>query len=58
MLGLAGEVNGVRVKPTIGDLGENEGESFVVGEGSAAVTPTDDEPPEGAAFYRVVVSVP
>ena len=98
-----GEVNGVKVQPTIGELGENDGEPFVVGEGSAAVTVkaipglkyelrragaleapaaesaggtvwgvvgesvvaedatvtlTDGNPPEGAAFYRVVVSVP
>lgn len=89
------------MKPTIGDLSEKEGEPFVVGEGSAAVTVraipglkyelrradiveafcaaetappqkvvcetvatgamvtlTDTEPPEGAAFYRVEVSVP
>ena len=95
-----GEVNGVPVKPTIGDL--DEGELFAVGEGCAAVTVRaipglkyalqrtdslrpvegngpypdwgvvgepvvaedatvtlkDDKPPEGAAFYRVVVSVP
>ncbi len=33
-----GEVNGVRVQPIIGGLSEDEGEPFVVGEGSAAVT--------------------
>ena len=32
-----GEVNGVKVQPTIGELSEDEGEPFVVGEGSAAV---------------------
>ena len=34
----AGEVNGVKVTPTIGELSEDEGEPFVVGEGGAAVT--------------------
>ena len=33
-----GEVNGVKVTPTIGELSEDEGEPFVVGEGRAAVT--------------------
>ena len=87
-----GSVNGVPVKPTIGDL--DEGEPFTLGDGSAAIsvrtipglkyslvrgtelgaitmtvveptlateaqmTLTDAEPPTGAAFYKVVVSVP
>ena len=102
-----GEVNGVKVKPIIGELDDGEGgvatQPFVVGEGGVAVTVKaipglkyellrtgalaapaaengggtvwgvvgepvvakdatvtlkDGNPPEGAAFYRVVVSVP
>lgn len=91
----------IPVTPMIGELSDDEGEPFTVGEGSAAVTVraipglkyelrrwetldaesavsskpsyqvvadkvaedatvtlTDGEPPEGAAFYRVVVLVP